>query len=72
MTSKNVHLSEEGLRSLIKGSNRNSLNESSPEFGRDILWTISKKVELPIVLDEKGEASLQPLTLIGILTYLKP
>jgi len=66
MTSKNVYLSEEGLRRLIQSSNSKSLNETSPEFGRDILWTISKTVELPVVLDEKGEGSLQPLTLIGI------
>jgi hypothetical protein len=68
MTSKNIFLSEEGLRRLIKESNANSLNESSSEFGRDILWTISKKVELPVVLDENGEASNQPLTLIGAFT----
>jgi hypothetical protein len=66
MTSKNVYLSEEGLRRLIQSSNSKSLKETSPEFGRDILWTISKTVELPVVLDEKGEGSLQPLTLIGI------
>ena len=72
MTSKNIFLSEEGLRRLIKDSNANSLNESSEHIGRDILWTISKKVELPVVMDEKGEASKQTLTLIGNPLYLKP
>lgn len=65
MESKNVFLSEEGLRNLIKRNDAETLNEDSPEFGQDILWTVSKKVELPIVLNEKGEGSLQPLTLIG-------
>jgi hypothetical protein len=65
MTSKNIFLSEEGLRTLIKNSGPKSLLENTSGFGENILWTIKKNVELPIILDDKGFASIKPFTLIG-------
>ena len=66
MTSKNIFLSEEGLRTLLKNSSASSLDEKSNTFGEDLLWSVNKKIELPIVLNDKGPASTPPITMIGI------
>ena len=67
MTSKNVFLSEEGLRSMLNSGGPDGLRENNPDFGKNILWSVDKKIELPVVMDPKGFGSIPALTLIGRL-----